>query len=105
MFDNLKPGDVIEKRQFDLETPEGRVIRYTFTLEKSGSFAYGNQTCVGIETDIPGAIPEGVDTRYDNRVISNFRAWAQEYLYQNSREGCLIYPVDPATGEREQAEA
>lgn len=102
MFDNLKPGDIIEKQEFDLETPEGKTYRYTFTLSKSGAFAYGNGTCVGVE--INGRIDCGIDTRYDNGVIENFRGWAQEWLYNLTREGCLIYPIDPATGEREEPE-
>lgn len=102
MFDNLKPGE-IEKQVFDVETPEGKVYRYTFTLAQSNAFDYGNKTCVGVEID--GRFDCGIDTRYVSGIVENFRGWAQEWLYNATREGCLIYPVNPATGEREEPDA
>ena len=102
MFDKLKPGDVIEKREFDVVTPDDETFRYVLTLEKSAAFNYGNGTCVSVTVcgDHYGAF----DTRYESGIADDFRGWAQEFVYNSVREGCLIYPIDPATGKREEPE-
>lgn len=102
MFDKLKPGDVIEKQEFDVVTPDDETFRYVLTLTKSGASAYGNQTCVGVE--INGKFNCGIDTRYCAGIVDDFRGWAQEWVYAETRAGCLIYPIDPATGKREEPE-
>lgn len=102
MFDKLKPGDVIEKREFDVVTPDDETFRYVVTLEKSGAFDYGNGTCVSVE--INGKHYGAYDTRYETGIVDDFRGWVQEWIYNNVRVDCLIYPIDPATGKREEPE-
>lgn len=100
MFDELKPGDVIEKQEFDVETSCGKTFRYVLTLEKSGSFSYGNGTCVSVTID--GKHDCAIDTRYCAGIVEDFRGWAVEWVYTETQAGCLIYPIDPATGKREE---
>lgn len=102
MFDKLKPGDVIAKQEFDVVTPENETFRYALTLEKSGSFSYGNGTCLSVTVN--GEHYGAFDTRYERGVVEDFRGWAQEWVYDTVRAGCLIYPIDPATGKREEPE-
>ncbi len=52
-----------------------------FELSKSGSFDYGNGTCVMMV--IGRDMPQYLDTRYDvtlKRDGSNFRQWSRKYL-------------------------
>ena len=102
MFDKLKPGDVITKQEFDVVTPENETFRYALTLEKSAAFNYGNGTCVSVTID--GKHYCAIDTRYCTGIVDDFRGWAQEWVYMETRAGCLIYPIDPATGKREEPE-
>ena len=98
MFDNLKPGDIIEQRDFDVETPDGAIHRYTLTLEKSCMFEYGNGTCVALKVD--GKFYTMFDTRYAVGIVGNFRDWAWERVNAVLRDICIVYPIDPATGKR-----
>lgn len=60
--------------------PEYNAV-WEFTLEKSGSFHYGNQTCVVITVD--GKCRSTIDTRYEEGIVSYFEQWCREYLSIN----------------------
>lgn len=49
---------------------------YELSLEKSGSFNYGNGTCVVIKRD--GKMVEAIDTRYEN--MTDFYLWCDSYM-------------------------
>ena len=99
MFDNYKPGDKIAEEKFIVTIPEdGTVIHYTVTLEKSGAFAYGNQTCVTVHDDYPGTWDNHYDTRYTKEcsTVEGFRAWAFDFLKKSLRPDALIEREKPA---------
>lgn len=99
MFDEFKPGDVIAEEKFRVTIPDdGTVIHYLFALEKSGSFAYGNGTCVGVFNDYPGALDEWLDTRYESgcSTVEGFREWSFNYLKKKLRPDALIEREKPA---------
>ena len=98
MFDNLKPGDIIEKHEFDVVMASGEVHRYTLALEKSRSFQYGNGTRVSLKID--GRFSTAFDTRYVPGIVNDFSRWAKVTVSAVMRDVCSIYPVDPATGKR-----
>lgn len=54
---------------------------WEFSLEESGAFHYGNQTCVVITVD--GKHHDMIDTRYEVGIVSNFEKWCEEYLTNN----------------------
>jgi len=95
MYDSYKPGDTIAKEHYKVTTPEGSVVNYTMTLEKSGAFAYGNETCVSVSVDYPGVWDMGIDTRYCDGCNSPeaFRDWSLEWLKSECRKGCTIERV------------
>lgn len=98
MFDEFKPGDVIAEEKFRVTLPDdGTVIHYTVTLEKSGAFAYGNQTCVGVHNDYPGQMDRGYDTRYvkECSTVEGFRKWAFDFLKRDLRPDVLIEREKP----------
>lgn len=51
---------------------------YTFVREKSGAFAYGNESAVIVYRN--GNVHECIDTRYDKLVMEDFTAWCEDYL-------------------------
>lgn len=51
---------------------------YTFVRQKSGAFAYGNQSCVIVYRN--DKVQDCIDTRYDKMVMEDFTAWCEEYL-------------------------
>lgn len=100
MFDNLKPGDTIERREFDVEIPGRGTHRYTLTLEKSSMFEYGNGTCASVMID--GRFSTVFDTRYSPEAVNDFPRWAKERVSSMMRDVYFIYPIDPVTGERQK---
>ena len=100
MFDEFKPGDKIAEEKFIVTIPEdGTVIHYTITLEKSGAFAYGNQTCVTVHDDYPGTWDKHFDTRYiaECSTVEGFREWALKHLRHELRKDCKIEREKPKT--------
>ena len=51
---------------------------YTFIRQKSGAFAYGNQSMVVVYCN--DKVKETIDTRYDKLVMKDFTAWCEDYL-------------------------
>lgn len=51
---------------------------YTFVRQKSGAFAYGNESVVVVYRN--DKVYECVDTRYDKLVMKDFTAWCEQYL-------------------------
>lgn len=99
MFDEFKSGDKIAEEKFRVTLPDdGTVIHYTVTLEKSGAFAYGNQTCVTVHDDYPGTWDGHYDTRYTKEcsTVEGFRAWAFDFLKKGLRPDALIERDNPA---------
>ena len=93
MFDEFKPGEIIATEKFIVTIPDdGTVIHYAYNLEKSGSFAYGNGTCVTIHNDYNGQRFDIVDTRYCPQcaTVDGFREWAAYHLRKNLRPDCKI---------------
>ena len=104
MFDEFKSGDKIAEEKFRATLPDdGTVIHYTVTLEKSGSFAYGNQTCVTVHDDYPGTWDNHYDTRYTKEcsTVEGFRAWAFDFLKKSLRPDALIERETPAPKVKE----
>lgn len=56
---------------------------YTFTRCKSGSFNYGNGSCVVVER--ADGYEECYDTRYDSSVMKDFGAWCVDWLANHFR--------------------
>lgn len=103
MFDELKPGDKIAEEKFIVTIPEdGTVIHYTITLEKSGAFAYGNQTCVTVHNNYIGTADEHYDTRYvtECSTVEGFREWALKHLRKNLRPDCKIERYNPPAAKK-----
>ena len=99
MFDEFKSGDKIAEEKFRVTLPDdGTVIHYTVTLEKSGSFAYGNQTFVTVYNDYPRSWEHHYDTRYTKEcsTVEGFRAWAFDFLKKSLRPDALIERDNPA---------
>lgn len=93
MFDEFKPGDVIAEEKFRVVIPDdGTVIHYAYKLEKSGSFAYGNGTCVTIHNDYNGQRYDVIDTRYCPQcgTVDGFREWAAYHIRKSLRPDCMI---------------
>ena len=60
-------------------------------LNKSGAFAYGNQTCVTMA--IEGHRTEYFDTRYDGELRrdgSNFKEWALNLMQHYLSDGLVV---------------
>ena len=93
MFDEFKPGDIIATEKFIVTIPDdGTVIHYAYNLEKSGSFAYGNGTCVTIHNDYNGQRFDVIDTRYCPQcgTVDGFREWAAYHIRKSLRPDCKI---------------
>lgn len=103
MFDEFKPGDKIATEKFIVTIPDdGTVIHYAYNLEKSGSFAYGNGTCVTIHNDYNGQRFDIVDTRYCPQcaTVDGFREWAAYHLRKNLRPDCKIEREIPPAAKK-----
>lgn len=60
--------------------PEYNAV-WEFSLEESGAFHYGNQTCVVITVD--GKTHDIIDSRYVAGIETVFEQWCEEYLNDN----------------------
>lgn len=96
MYANLKPGDVIAKEKY-LVKVDGLEFLYTMILEKSGAFAYGNETCMTVqckENKEGGKqyMDQGYDTRYCSGMATPelFHDWSMEWLKNYCRPECVI---------------
>lgn len=88
----LNPGDFIAEEKYIVTTPEGEVINFTMTLEKSGAFDYGNGTCMTLHCDVKGCWDQHYDTRYCKFAPTGdgFHEWSLEWLKDYCRPGCTI---------------
>lgn len=91
MNENLKPGDVIATEKYIVKVDD-LTINYTMTLSKSGSFSYGNGTCMAVENDYPGSMLESYDTRYCTGMATPelFHEWSMEWLKNYCRSDAVI---------------
>ena len=92
MYDSFKPGEVITECVYKVTTPNGSEHLYAMTLEKSGAFSYGNETCVGVHL-VNGGNPDfGIDTRYENgcNTPDKFKSWSLSWLRDYCRPDCKI---------------
>lgn len=54
-------------------------------LLKSGAFDYGNGTCVVMEWEMEGTIPQLFDTRYEKGITKDFKKWALDFIQRYIR--------------------
>ena len=92
MYDHLKDGDTIAVEKYTVTSTEGEVERYTLTLKKRENRSAGNDTCMTVHADYPGARDRHFDTHYcagaDTPEL--FHDWSFEWLKEQCRPDSTI---------------
>lgn len=69
--------EITNRYQVTFNEPEYNA-EYVLSVGKSGSFSYGNGSCVTFSSN--GKTISVIDTRYDINVLKNFDAWCNDFL-------------------------